>query len=96
MAVCKMEAMENLLNTQFTILILILVGYVLSKQGLMNTDFRKALTNLVINFILPCNIILSFQIALSEELIHGCLAVCVASAITQDLLIKIKSKFSKN
>lgn len=78
-----MEAIEKLLNTQITILVLILVGYILSKKKIVDAAFRKAMTDFIINFILPCNIIKSFMMEFNGEILSGCLAVCVVSAITQ-------------
>lgn len=82
-----MNVIENLLNSQITILILILAGYVLSKINLMKPDFRKAMTELVINFILPCNIIKSFMMEFNAQIMRACLAVCVVSAVTQVLTL---------
>ena len=55
-----MIATDNLLLTQITMLILLLMGYILVKLNVMDAAFRKGLTDFVIKFILPCNIIKSF------------------------------------
>lgn len=86
-----MDAMKNLLNTQITILILTLVGYILSKRKMISTDFRKSLTDLVINFVLPCNIIQSFQIEINGDIMRACLSICVVSAVTQ-VMVYLLSK----
>lgn len=78
-----MQAIENLLNTQITLLILILCGYVLTKIKIMNREFRLALTDLIINFVLPCNIIKSFMIDFNGDIFRACLAIFVISAVTQ-------------
>lgn len=81
-----MSAMENLFITQISIMILILVGYILRKLNIINTDFRKSMTNLVINFILPCNIIKSFRLELNSQILQACLTVFLVSTMTQVLL----------
>lgn len=78
-----MSPMENLLNTQISIIILILAGYCLTKWKLMSADFRKSMNNLIINFILPCNIIKSFLTESSNAILKSCVAVFAVSAVTQ-------------
>lgn len=80
-----MEMIENLFNSQFTILILILTGSALAKFKMLNGEFRNYLTDFVINFILPCNIIKSFTMEFNGQIMRDCLAVCVVSAVTQVL-----------
>ncbi len=80
-----MPMIENLLNSQITILILILTGYALAKIKMLNGEFRNYLTDFVINFILPCNIIKSFLMEFNGQIMRDCLAVCVVSAVTQVL-----------
>ena len=47
-----MVDMANLLNLQTTIFLLMLAGYILTKTGVLSSDARKPLSNLLINFIL--------------------------------------------
>lgn len=74
---------EKLLDTQITILFLILVGYLLTKVGVMGPDFRKALTDFLIAFILPCNIIHSFCMPFDEKIMGDSLTVFLISLATQ-------------
>lgn len=74
---------ENLLNAQISILILILVGCALTKLGLLNTEFRKYLTDFVICFVLPCNIIKSFMMEFDMQILHSCLGAFAVSLMTQ-------------
>ena len=57
-----MVDMSNLLNLQTTIFCLMMAGYILTKLHVLNRDSRKHLSDLLINFILPCNILVSFMI----------------------------------
>lgn len=78
-----MTAIENLLTMQITMLILLLTGYILVKVKIMSGDFRKALTDFIINFILPCNIIKSFIIEFDMQIMRDCLAILLVSCGTQ-------------
>lgn len=91
-----MNAIENLLNTQITILVLILAGYILAKLRFFNAEFRKSMTDFVINFILPCNIIKSFMMEFDGQIMRACLAVFVVSVVTQVLTFLLgKALFSR-
>ena len=48
--------------------VLLLVGYILRKLNIISTQGRKCLTDLVIDVILPANIICSFMIELNDEI----------------------------
>lgn len=86
-----MGAVENLLNTQLTILILILAGFLLAKSGVVTVELRKGLADFIINFIMPCNIIKSFMIEFDEHILRSCLAVFLISCATQ-LLVYVLSR----
>jgi len=78
-----MDAIENLLVMQITMLVLLLTGYVLTKRKVMSVELRKALTDFIINFILPCNIIKSFIMEFNLQIMWDCLAILVVSCATQ-------------
>lgn len=80
-----MDVMRNLLNTQITMLVLTLVGFVMSRRKILSVEFRKEMTDFVMNFILPCNIIKSFQMEFNGGILWDCLAVCIVSIVTQVL-----------
>ena len=80
-----MDVMRNLLNTQITMLVLMMAGFVMSKRKLLSVEFRKAMTDFVMNFILPCNIIKSFLMEFNVGILRDCLAVCIVSTVTQVL-----------
>lgn len=82
-----MEAIQNLLTMQSTMLVLILTGFLLAKAAVITPTFRKALTDFIINFILPCNIIKSFLMELNGHILQDCLAVLLVSCATQALTI---------
>lgn len=82
-----MDAIKNLMTLQNTMLVLILTGFVLAKRKAVSTEFRKALTSFIMNFILPCNIVRSFLMEFDMGVLWACLAVMLVSGVTQGLTI---------
>lgn len=77
-----MVDMHNLIDLQITIFCLMLAGYIMTRLGVLPPSSRKPLTDLVIDFILPCNIIVSFLIPFNAQILKACLAVlCVSVGI---------------
>lgn len=76
-------ALQQLFDLQITIFFLIAAGYLLSRLGVFPASARKALTDIVIDFILPCNIIVSFLIEFDSEILAGCLISFAAAAAIQ-------------
>lgn len=74
-----MVNMNDLLELQVTIFLLIAAGYVLSRVGVLPASARKPLTDLVIDFILPCNIIVSFLLEFDREILTACAVVLAVS-----------------
>lgn len=82
-----MVDMLNLLNLQITIFCLMLAGYILTKTGVLSADARRPLSNLLINFILPCNIITSFIMEFNQKILLDCLAILIVSFCIQIFVI---------
>ncbi|MBQ8856735.1 MAG: AEC family transporter [Lachnospiraceae bacterium] len=87
-----MVDMSNLLNLQITIFSLMLAGYILTKTGVLSADARKPFSNLLINFILPCNILTSFMMEFNEKILLDCLAILIVSICIQIFVI-LTSKY---
>ena len=71
--------------SQISILIIIASGFILSKLRIMDAPFRKQLTDLVIYFIMPCNILKSFLMKLDMQVLQAGLTVLVLSVLIQVL-----------
>ena len=80
-----MVDMNNLLTLQTTIFCLMLAGYVLTKTNILNADSRKHLANLLVNFVLPCNILVSFMMEFSRKILTDCLAIFLVSLCIYNL-----------
>lgn len=78
-----MVDMNTLVNLLLTIFILMMAGYLLTKLGVLPKSARKPLTDLVINFILPCNIIVSFLIEFNSQILVASFTILVVSLVIQ-------------
>lgn len=87
-----MVDMSNLLNLQITIFCLMLAGYILTKTNVLSADARKPLSNLLINFILPCNIITSFMMEFNQKIMVDCLSIFIVSICLQTFVV-LTSKY---
>lgn len=74
---------SNLFNMQIVIFILTAAGYILRKLNIISSGCREGLTNLVIDLVLPCNIIHSFMIDFSDDIIKSGLEILAISIVIQ-------------
>ncbi len=72
--------MYALLKLQFTIFALIGIGMFLRKRNMVGAEGQRNITDLVINLVLPCNIVISFVQDIDKSTIIECLQVLVISA----------------
>lgn len=71
-----------MLTLQLQLFVYVLAGFLLARLGTISPQGRKSLSDLLINFILPCNIICSFQIEMTAQVLASCgLILIVASAV---------------
>lgn len=87
-----MVDMSNLLNLQITIFCLMAAGYILTKIKVLTSEALKPLSNLLINFILPCNIITSFMMEFNQKIMLDCLAILLVSICIQ-IFVVFTSKY---
>lgn len=83
---------QTMVGLQLQLFIFVLSGFILTKIGTISASGRKSLSDLLINFILPCNIICSFQIDMTREIISSCAMMLLLACLSQ-LLYLIASKF---
>lgn len=82
-----MNLFFQMLDLQFTMFILIIIGIIAKKGKFVSTQAQKSLSNLLIYFILPCNIIESFKGELTPNLINNSLKAFIISLSIQILSI---------
>ena len=78
-----MERVMSLLTLQGQLALLLGIGMLLCRIGMVDERGKKLLTDLVINLVLPCNIIQSFRMAFSWEIMRSTFSILVVSAILQ-------------
>ena len=77
-----------LLAEQITeLFLMILMGYVIVKLGLVTDDDSKILSKIVLYIVIPCVMINAFQIDYTPDKIQGMLLALVASVVLQVLLL---------
>lgn len=64
-----MVDLGTMLNLQLMLFLLMIVGIFIRNKGIVTEESRKSLSDLLINIILPCNIIASFNQAMSSEML---------------------------
>lgn len=81
----QMELFMQMLQLQMQLLTLMGAGILMRRLNIITPDVRKGLSSLLINLILPCNIINSFisGITVTQELLHNCMLAIVISLIIQ-------------
>ena len=91
-----MADMSNLFHLQITIFCLMFSGYLLTKTKVLSSDARKPLSNLLINFILPCNIISSFMMEFNQKILIDCLSIFIVSVCLQTFVVLASKYFYPN
>ena len=77
-----MELLE-LFNIQGTLFLMILVGALIKKLGIVDEAGRRCLTDLCINVVIPCNILKSFFIDLDSSILMACGLVVIVALLIQ-------------
>ena len=79
--------MLQLLNLQLTLFLLVFVGFLVKKIHLVNNQGQKCITSLVLNVVLPCNIVKSFMINLQSEMARDLTIMLLLSILVQVLSV---------
>ena len=86
-----MVDMKSLLTMQGMMFTMLLVGVFIRRKGIVTSEGRKSLTNLLVNLILPCNILYAFSKS-DTSAFRSMIVVIIMSALIQ-LTWYILSKF---
>lgn len=93
-----MDFFGKVLNQQLMLLLFVLVGIIVKKTKILNRESEKAVSSLLVNVLLPCNIVQSFlgEITVSPEFIKSCIiAVVIAGCIQLVSVFLGKAVFGK-
>lgn len=72
-----------MVTLQIQLFILLAVGYYAGKKGILNAEVRDKLTTLIVRIILPCSIIMSFQMDLTADMLKETMEVLLAAVAIQ-------------
>ena len=87
--------MEQLINLQLTMFVMMGIGLVCRKKNIIGKEGQKNITDLVIDVVLPCNIIKSFLIEFSWETMKTFGTVLLISVLIQ-LVCTVSGRFLYN
>jgi len=74
---------SSLINLQGMLFLLVAAGMILRKLGILPDSAKQVLTDLVIDLILPCNIISSFLIEFNMDILKGFAAILLIATLIQ-------------
>lgn len=75
--------------------IMIFMGFIIVKAGIVKDEDSKVLSKIVLYLIIPCVIINAFQVEYTSETVNGLLLALAASVILQVILLGIISLMGK-
>lgn len=80
-----MDFFADMLSLQMMLFCLMIIGLLIKKIGIISEAGRKTLSGLLINVVLPCNIVHSFMsgVQISGEFIRNCILMVMLSAVIQ-------------
>lgn len=74
---------SSLINLQGMLFLLVAAGVILRKMGILPDSAKQVLTDLVIDLILPCNIISSFLIEFNLDILKGFAVILLIATLIQ-------------
>lgn len=80
-----MEFISKMLSLQFMLFSLIIVGIIANKTNIITSQNRKSFSDLLINLVLPCNIVNSFlsKVKISDRFFRNCILMLILSSAIQ-------------
>lgn len=96
-----MGSVIKMVNLQLVLLSILVIGIICSRLKIVSKEGQESLSNLLLNLVLPCNIIASFSSHVeSDNMARNLVLALVISAIIQLLAVafggKLFKKFPKN
>lgn len=86
---------NSLINLQGMLFLLVAAGIILRKKGILHEEAKAVLTDLVIYFILPCNIISSFLIEFNRKVIMEFAVILVIASLIQVVCLILANSLYK-
>lgn len=76
----------NLWSLQLMMFLLMAAGVVMAKRGVVKTENKGILTDLMLYLFLPCNIINSFRMQFEREILEKCALISCGLRLNKFLL----------
>ena len=86
----------DLFNLQIMMFLLMGIGFFLRKKEIITTAGKRVLTDLVIDLILPCNIISAFCIEFSKEILTQGMEILIISCLNQAMCMVLACVLYRN
>lgn len=74
---------SGLFEMQGMLFLVMILGLVLRRKGIVQESGKSLLTDLVINVTLPASILKSFQMEFNRQILSSCLVICVVAVLIQ-------------
>lgn len=74
---------SGLFEMQGMLFLVMILGLVLRRKGIVQESGKSLLTDLVINVTLPASILKSFQMEFNRHILNSCLVICVVAVLIQ-------------
>lgn len=75
--------MSSLMTQQGQLFLLLLIGLLFKRGGIVDDAFQKGLTDVIIKLVLPCSIIQSFRMEFNAEILRQTSEILIVSAVLQ-------------
>ena len=76
-----------LMEQIFELFLMILMGFIIVKAGIVKEEDSKVLSKIVLYLIIPCVIINAFQVDYTKKTVNGLLIALAASVLLQVVLL---------
>ena len=87
--------LSDLISLQGTLFAMMLIGAWLKKQGIIDENGKRCLTDLCVNIIIPCNIFRSCLMEFNMEIFRAC-GLLLLSAVLLQMLCLLLNRFLFN
>ena len=78
-----------LMEQIFELFLMILMGFIIVKAGIVKEEDSKVLSKIVLYLIIPCVIINAFQVDYTKKTVNGLLIALAASVLLQEVLLLV-------
>ena len=78
-----------LMEQIFELFLMILMGFIIVKAGIVKEEDSKVLSKIVLYLIIPCVIINAFQVDYTQKTVNGLLIALAASVLLQVVLLLV-------